>query len=269
MAGARSEKKVAYFERLRNLVANYRKVLVVHANHVGSRQMAEVRLALRGKAYVLMGKNTMIRTCLRGMIDEHPEIKELLPLVKDNVGLVFCSDDAAEVRKLIIGNKVPAPAKQGTIAPCDVIVPAGPTGLDPSQTSFFQALSVSTKIVKAQIEIQSDVNLIHKGDKVTAGQSALLQKLNIKPFSYGLEVLSIYDEGSVYDSSVLDITDEDIIAKFKDAAQNVAAFSREVGLPNQVSAVHILLEGIKNCMAAVLESDFTFPEMEPVKAALA
>lgn len=269
MVGARSEKKVAYFERLRNLVDNYQKILIVHANHVGSRQMAEVRLALRGKAFILMGKNTMIRTCLRSMEDEHPQIKELLPLVRDNIGLVFCINDAAEVRKIIISNKVPAPAKQGAIAPCDVVVQSGPTGLDPSQTNFFQALSVSTKIVKAQIEIQSSVNLIRKGDKVTAGQSALLQKLNIKPFSYGLEVLSIYDDGSVYDSSVLDITDEDIIAKFKSATQNVAAFSREVGLPNQVSAVHILMEGIKNCMAAVLESDFTFPEVEPVKAALA
>lgn len=75
-------------------------------------------------------------------------------------------------------------------------VPAGPTGLDPSQTSFFQALSIPTKIQKGQIEIVSDVPLIKPGDKVTASQAALLQKLNIRPFNYGLKVENVYDNGT-------------------------------------------------------------------------
>lgn len=268
MAGARSDKKVAYFEKLQHLVANYGKILIVEADNVGSRQMAEIRLALRGKAVVLMGKNTMIRTCLRGVVDQHPELKELLPLIKLNIGLIFCIADAAEVRSIVLQNRVPAPARQGALAPNDVVVPAGPTGLDPSQTSFFQALSVSTKIVKGQIEILNDVPLISTGDRVSASHAALLQKLNIRPFSYGLAVTTIYDNGTTYASSVLDITDEDILSKFRSGAANVAALSRIVGLPNEASIIHILMEGIKCCMAACLETDFTFPEMEKVKAAL-
>ena len=78
-----------------------------------------------------------------------------------------------------------APARSGTVAPCDVIVPAGPTGCDPGQTAFFQALAIPTKIAKGQIEIISDVKLITLGEKVGSSEAALLQKLNIKPFSYG------------------------------------------------------------------------------------
>lgn len=264
----RSAKKVAYFEKLNSLCHNYSKVLIVRADDVGSRQMAEIRLGLRGKAVILMGKNTMIRTALRGMVNELPELEKLIPCVRENIGLIFCISDPSEVRSIVLANRVPAPARQGVFAPIDVVIPAGPTGLDPSQTSFFQALGISTKIVKGQIEIQGDVNLIKEGEKVTASQSALLQKLNIRPFSYGLKVQLIYDSGSVYDASVLDITNEDIIAKFMSGVQNVAAFSRETGLPNQASIVHSIMEAFKYCTACVLESDFVFPEMEAIKSAL-
>jgi large subunit ribosomal protein LP0 len=81
--------------------------------------------------------------------------------------------------------QVPAGAKAGTLAPTDVFVPPGPTGLDPGQTGFFQALNIATKIVKGSIEIVAQVHLIKKGDKITSSAVALLSKLDIKPFFYG------------------------------------------------------------------------------------
>jgi len=39
------------------------------------------------------------------------------------------------------------------MAPIDVFVPAGNTGLGPEKTSFFQALSITTKISRGTIEI--------------------------------------------------------------------------------------------------------------------
>lgn len=260
-----SPKKVAYFEKLRGLCESYSKVLVVHADHVGSRQMADIRQALRGKAVLLMGKNTMIRTAIRGFSANMSQLEALIPCIKENIGLIFCIGDPSEIRKVVLQNRIPAPARQGVVAPCDVVVPAGPTGLDPGQTSFFQALGIATKLTKGQIEILADVNLLAAGEKVTASQSTLLQKLNIKPFSYGLEVRQIYDDGSVYNASVLDITNEDIVKKFMSGVQNVAALSRQIGLPNQASIVHSILEAFKMCVASVLESDFVFPEMERIK----
>lgn len=251
--------------QLFRLCESYTKVLVVLADNVGSRQMAEIRLALREKGVLLMGKNTMICTALRKMTATIPRLEKLIPCIKQNIGLIFCGEDPASVRKIVLENKVPAPARQGVLAPCRVVIPGGCTGLDPSQTSFFQALGISTKIVKGQIEIQSDVNLIETGDKVTASQCALLQKLNIMPFTYGLVAQQIYDDGSVYDSSVLDITNEDIIRKFDAGVCNIAALSLEIGMPNQVSVVHSIVRGFKYVMASVLESDFSFPEMERVK----
>ncbi|PIO27472.1 hypothetical protein AB205_0071820 [Aquarana catesbeiana] len=54
---------------------------------------------------------------------------------------------------MLLANKVPASARAGAIAPCDVTVPAQNTGLGPEKTSFFQALGITTKISRGTIEI--------------------------------------------------------------------------------------------------------------------
>jgi len=263
----KSPKKQAYFDKLAELVETYPRVLIVLADHVGSRQMSEIRRSLRDKAILLMGKNTMMRTALRQNVSKTPQLDKLIPLVKLNIGFVFCIDDQSEVRKVILQNRVPAPARQGVIAPKDVIIPAGPTGMDPTQTSFFQALGIPTKIVTSQIQIQNDVHIIKEGDKVTASQSVLLQKLSIRPFTYGLQVKEIYDDGSVYSVSVLDVTDQDTIGKLMAAVRNVAALSRQLGLPTQASVPHAISEAFKNCAALVINSAYKFKEMDNLTAA--
>merc|ERR1719198_2041676 len=99
----------------------------------------------------------------------------------------------------------PAAAKAGVIAPTDCTIPKGPTGLDPAQTSFFQALNIATKINKGSIEIINDCKVITSGLKVGSSEAALLTKLNIKPFEYGLTLKYVY-EGGIFPISVMDIT---------------------------------------------------------------
>lgn len=263
--GVKKEKKDAYFAKLIDCVETYPQCLIVQADNVGSRQMSQIRHKLRGKAVVLMGKNTMIRTALRGQLDKMPMLDKLIGTVKFNMGFIFCISDPAVVRKLVLEDRVPAPARQGAISPITVLVPAGPTGLDPSQTSFFQALSIPTKIQKGQIEIVSDVTLVKTGEKVGASQAALLQKLNIKPFSYGLSVNQVYDNGSVYDASVLDITDDVILEKFMSGVKNVTALSLGASIPTSASLPHLIVGAYKNCISLVIEGEYTFKQMQKIR----
>ncbi|KAH0472969.1 MAG: uncharacterized protein KVP18_004832 [Porospora cf. gigantea A] len=260
-----NDKKLAYGKRLQDLVRNYPQILVVEADHVGSRQFANIRFALRGKATIVMGKNTMIRTVLRQMLDEIPEVQGLIDLMKLNVGLVFCHTSLNDVKDIIMEHKVPAPARQGVFAPCSVSIPEGPTGLDPSQTNFFQALGIATKILKSQIELLNTIQFIKEGEKVTASQAVLLQKLNIRPFSYGLQVRTVYDQGQTYSAKVLDLTDDDVVGKFMTGVTKVAAFSRAIGHPTKASVPHSLIEAFKMMAALCLDIDYCFPEMQKLK----
>merc|ERR1719321_584554 len=148
-------------------------------------------------------------------------------------------------------------------------LPSGPTGMDPSQTSFFQALNIGTKIVKGQIELTSDFPILKAGEKVTASASILLGKLGIRPFEYGMEVDQVYQDGSVFPAAVLDIQDSVLIQKFMAGVANMAAFSREIGIPTEAGLPHAFGNAFRNVAALVADLEFSFKEVETVKAFLA
>jgi len=261
-------RKTKYIEKLNDCLDNYKSMLVIGIDFVGSKQMATLRIGLRGRAVVLMGKNTIMRKIIRERAAEKPELESLLPLIKGNVGFVFCNDDLAGIRKEVIQEKIPAGAKTGAIAPVDVVIPPGPTGLDPGQTSFFQALNIGTKITKGSIEILTSVTLCTKGLKVTSSAVALLNKLNIKPFEYGVVVSHVYDNGSLYDAAILDMTEDMLLGKFFAGVNHVAAVSLEVGYPTLASLPHSFTNAFRKLVAITLETDYMFEEAKIFKEML-
>jgi large subunit ribosomal protein LP0 len=78
----------------------------------------------------------------------HPELEKIVSLLRGNTGIIFTKGDLSDIKKVLDQETREAPAKVGAIAPDDVWIRAGSTGLDPKQTSFFQQLSIQTKIVK-------------------------------------------------------------------------------------------------------------------------
>jgi len=261
--------KANYFTKIVQLLDEYPKCFLVEADNVGSKQMQQIRMSLRGHAVVLMGKNTMMRKAIRGHLPNNPKLECLMNHIKGNVGFVFTKEDLVSIRDMLLANKVKAPAKAGALAPLDVQVPAQNTGLGPEKTSFFQALNIPTKITKGTIEITNNVNLITAGDKVGMSEATLLNMLGISPFTYGLVVTKVYDSGSIFDPSILDITDEDLKAHVLAGIRNIASLCLKIGYPTVASVPHSIINGMKNCMALAAVTDITFKEAETMKAYLA
>lgn len=212
-----------------------------------------------------MGKNTMIRKAIRGHLAKNPDLEALLPHIVGNVGFIFTSADLKEIRTLIENNRVAAPARVGAIAPCDVVLPAQTTTLDPSQTGFMQALNIATRINKGCIEILNNVNLIKAGDKVGSSEAALLQKLDIKPFFYGLVPKQVYEGGYVFSPDVLDLADEDILKKFSFGVQCLSALSLQVNFPSLPAVPHYFGNAYKNLIAIAVATDYTFDKVAELK----
>lgn len=267
----KAEKKIAYDEKMCQLLDEYNQVLVAAADNVGSNQLQNIRKGLRGDSVVLMGKNTMMKRTIRVHAEKtgNETILNLIPLLVGNVGLIFTKGDLKEVSEEVAKYKVGAPARVGLVAPVDVVVPPGNTGLDPSQTSFFQVLNIPTKINKGTVEIITPVELIKKGDKVGSSEAALLAKLGIRPFSYGLVVLCVYDNGSVFSPEVLDLTDDDLVEKFAVGVSMVTSLSLAISYPTLAAAPHMFINAYKNVLAIAVETDYSFPLADKVKEYLA
>ncbi|KAH6757238.1 Ribosomal protein L10 family protein [Perilla frutescens var. hirtella] len=268
---SKAEKKVAYDKKMCRLLDEYTQVLVVAADNVGSTQLQNIRKGLRGDSIVLMGKNTMMKRTVRIHSENsgNTAILNLVPLLVGNVGLIFTKGDLKEVSEEVAKYKVGAPARVGLVAPIDVVVPPGNTGLDPSQTSFFQVLNIPTKINKGTVEIITPVELIKKGEKVGSSEAALLSKLLIRPFSYGLVVLSVYDNGSVFSPDVLNLTEDDLIEKFALGVSMVTSLALAIAYPTLAAAPHMFANAYKNALAIAVETDYSFPQADKVKEYLA
>lgn len=261
--------KANYFVRLLSLFDEFPRFLLVNVDNVGSKQMQQIRISLRDRATIIMGKNTTIRKAIRGHLDQNPQLEKVLPHIRGNVGFVFTKEDLNDIREIIENNKVEAPAKAGALAPRDVFIDPQNTGLGPEKTSFFQALSIATKISRGTIEILSKVHLIKVDEKVGASEATLLQMLKIYPFAYGFKIQQVYDSGSVFSPSVLDITDEDLVKRFMQGVSNVAAVSLQIGYPTLASVPHSVVNGFKNLLAVAVATDITFKEAEQAKAFVA
>ncbi|CAD7703830.1 unnamed protein product [Ostreobium quekettii] len=218
-----------------------------------------------------MGKNTMMKRSIRLYCERsgNKSWEAVLDHLQGNVGLLFTKSDLneikAELKKFVVG----APARVGAIAPCDVFVPPGGTGMDPSQTSFFQALGIATKINRGTIEILNQVHLVQEGTKVGGSEATLLAKLGIKPFEYGLKIMQVYENGSLYAPEVLDITDEMLLSKAEVAIRNIASLCLGANYPTIVSLPHSIINAYKNVLAIAVETDYTFPLAEKVGVGVA
>ena len=192
------------------MTEKYEKALFVDADNVSSQQINKLRRVLREyDCEMIMGKNTLMRAALNHKMKkpeeededyedrkdtwkECPELEKFVSLLKGNTGIIFTNGDLTEIKKVIDSEGREAPARIGAIAPDDVWIRAGSTGLDPKQTAFFQNLNIQTKIVKTQIEIVTDKKIITAGVKIESSHAALLDKLKIRPFQYKMAVKHVY-----------------------------------------------------------------------------
>jgi large subunit ribosomal protein LP0 len=204
---------------------------------------------------------------LKGFIADGslPDVDRLLPFVKGNVGFVFTNADLKATREKILANRVRAPARAGAVAPLDVWVPAGNTGMEPGKTSFFQALGVPTKIARGTIEITSDLKIVTAGTKVGASEATLLNMLNISPFTFGMGISQIYDDGQVFESSVLDIEESQLLKVFTSAITTIATISLAIEYPTLPSIMHSLVNSYKNLLAVAVETDIEWEGIEELK----
>ena len=284
---SKKEMKSARWADFQETALKFNKCLFVEVDNVTSKQICVMRKMLRDiGAKMIMGKNTHLKAALLDITAEpdarkdgdryeerkakwapRPHLNHIRDQLTGNTGLIFTNGDLSDVKQILDTQVRAAPAKVGALAPKDVIVPAGPTGMDPKQTQFFQALNIQTKIVRAQIEIVNPVTVIIDGDKITASQAALLDRLKICPFEYKMNIKSFMENGKLYAAKVLSISSEDVLASFSAGTQNLTCISLATGYMIAPAVPHAIINAFKNLAGAAIACDYDFPALAALKNA--
>ena len=273
------ERKTKLLTTFLEAFTRFDQVIVVDLMNISTEQIVKTRVSLRNEnGVVLIGKNTIAKLAIEILTSDDdpkanyyeqqkkygkkPNLVALTEHIKGKIGFVFCDKSYVELKNIIEKEKIKMPAKAGVIAPVDVVIPAGPTFLDPGRIGEFQRLGIQTKINKNAIEVNKDFKICAKGEIVSETCSSMCRLLNIIPFEYAMALKIVLLNGQIIPQELIQMGTEDIIAAFQQSVKDVTAVCLEAGIPNALSLPHMIKNTFKTLLAVGLEANLKFKQLE-------
>jgi large subunit ribosomal protein L10 len=219
--------KVKAVDEVAEKIKSARTFGIADLGRLPSNQMHTIRKFLRGKAEIRMLKRSLLKKAI-----ERAGAKGMEENIKGAPVVITSSLDAFQLFREIKSQRMHASAKPGMIAPVDVVVKEGGTGLPPGQAiGDLQNAGIPAKIERGQIVVIKETILVKAGHKVNATVANALAKLDLKPFEIGLDVAAIKEGEIIFPSQVLDVNIEQIRAQFTSASSEAFSLAYQISYP--------------------------------------
>ncbi|QSG08429.1 50S ribosomal protein L10 [Halapricum desulfuricans] len=197
-------------EEIDDLVAtleSYDSVGIVDLTGIPSQQLQDMRRDLYGTAELRVSRNTLLVRALEA-VDEGFE--QLTGYISGHVGLIGTNDNPFGLYKQLEASKTSAPINAGEVAPNDIVIPEGDTGIDPGPfVGELQSVGANARIQEGSIQVLEDSTVLEAGEEVSADLSNVLSELGIEPKEVGLDLRAVYAEGVLFEPEDLELdTDE-------------------------------------------------------------
>ncbi|HKM77324.1 MAG TPA: 50S ribosomal protein L10 [Candidatus Bathyarchaeia archaeon] len=257
--------KKEIYSDLVELLQKYPVVAVADLQKVRSSQIQEIRKKLRGKAELIVAKNTILRKASEMLATEKTNVDKFADSLTGSKVLIFSQMNPYELIIFLNKNKVRVPAKGGDIATSEIMVQAGNTGLQPGPViSEFNEAKVQTRIEGGSIFIAKDTIVASKGDVISTKTASLLSKLGMKPMEAGLSLAYAYDHGLVLLPNDLTFDLDQMKTEFSTAARLAFGVAIEANIMLQETAPQIISKAYRQAVAVSLEAGFLTKETTPL-----
>lgn len=216
-------------KEIKELIESYDVIGVVDLLNIPARQLQEMRKSLCGNALIRLSKINLINLALEDCNKNKENIINLSEHLSGQPALIFTDMNPFRLYKILEDSKTNAPAKAGSVAKDDIVVPKGDTGFQPGPfLGELQQIGANAKIDQGKIVVDKDAVVVEAGEVVSQQVASVLTRLNIKPMEVGIDLHAVFEEGAVYTSDVLAIDEEETIANVQDAftkAFNLSVFA--------------------------------------------
>jgi len=249
--------KKEIFTDLVQLLEKYSVIAVADLEKVRSSQIQEIRKKLRGKADLIVAKNTILRKASGSVAGKKENVDKFAEGLTGSKVLIFTQMNPFELIMFLNRNKVRVPAKGGDVATSDIVVPAGNTGLQPGPViSEFNEAKVQTRIEAGSIFVARDTVVASKGDVISTKTASLLTKLGMKPMEAGLYLSSAYDNGLVLGANDLTFDLDQMKSDFASAARLALGVAVEANIMLPQTAPVIISKAYRQAVAVSVEAGF-------------
>ncbi|WP_435363885.1 50S ribosomal protein L10 [Haloarchaeobius sp. DYHT-AS-18] len=206
------------------IIESYESVGIVNVAGIPSRQLQAMRADLYPDTQLRMSRNTLLT---RALDDVDDGIEVLTEHIEGQVGLIGTDDNPFALYKILEESKTPAPINAGEVAPNDIIIPEGDTGVDPGPfVGELQQVGAAARIMDGSIHVTEDSNVLSAGEEVSDQLAGVLSELGIEPKEVGLDLRSVYSDGVVFDPADLDID----VDAYRSDVQTAAARARNLSV---------------------------------------
>lgn len=271
--------KVKVYEKMHSFLDKYTSILLCDIKDMPANNIHKMRKLLRAiDSEVLCGKSTVIELAVnqyiaKGKLPSFHNKEALVGLTEKlfhrQLCLIFTNKDLSDITKISDQFKLEKQAKVGAASPLEVIIPAGPTGMDASQIDYFQGLRIPTKVIRNQLEITSATRILSVGQKCTLSEINLMNKFGIKPFKHRIAVVHIYMQGKLYDEGILNLNGDVMGKAIEKGISNIAAFGLSTGISNKASAPHAIANAFRNVLGLSLGCNVEIKQAAGLKQAIA
>lgn len=207
-----AEYKKKAVDDLIKLISGYPIIGAINLKSLPAPQLQKMREKLRKDVVIKTAKRRLIKLAIDKTKISKKDIDKILPHLGGMPALLFTKQDPFKLAKIIRKSKSPAPAKAGQIAPKDIIVKSGPTPFAPGPViSELSSIGLKTGVEGGKVAIKSDAVVTKEGEVIKANVAQILTRLNIYPMEIGLDLVAVFDDGVIFEKSVLNIDDQQFI----------------------------------------------------------
>lgn len=239
---------------LKELINSYEVVGMANLADIPAPQLQQMRRTLKDSATLKMSRKTLMSLALND--NEKANIANLEDYMEGQPALIFTNMNPFKLFKILESSKTPAPAKAGSIAPEDIVVPKGDTAFKPGPVlGELQKAGIPAKIEKGKIVITNDKVIVEAGEVIPRDVASILTRLEIYPLEVGIDLRAAYEAETIYTSDLLTVDEEKTLADIQKAFTQALNLSVEAVIFNKESTPLIIQKAVSQSMNLALNAE--------------
>ncbi len=250
-------------EELKNVVKSGSVVGIINLEGVPAKSLQEMRSKLRGDAEIRGSRNKLIQIALENIAEEdsEEEIKGLIDHIERSAALLVSNKNPFRLYKMLEESKTSAPAKSGSIAPNDIVVPEGETDFAPGPiVGDLQGVGIAAQIEEGNVIITEDSMVTEEGEEISEEVANILGRLGIEPMEVGLDTFVMYEDGTIYTPKVLSVDEDKTLAQVREGASKAMNLSVNAAYPTKENISTLIQKAFNDMKSLSIETDLLTEE---------
>lgn len=247
-------------DEMKEMIEEHGVVGVLNMHQLPAPQLQEMRKDLYRKAKIRMSRKTLMKIAIDETGKEN--IEDLKEHLQGESAFIFTDMNPFKLYNYLQENKSSAPAKAGDIAPNDIVVNEGSTGIDPGPAiGKLQSAGLKTSIEEGKIHINEESVLVGDGEEVTPEDAEALQMLDMEPMEVGLNLKALIEEGAVFEPGDLELNVEKYRESVEDSYRRGLGLAIELGYVTEESAPLVIREARRKAEALAVALDYPIKDV--------